>query len=91
MKKMLLAAALAVLALSGCKKSVETVVSGLTFTSESPATRTGWTGETIEWTAGDAISMAYTVDGNWVGPNLYSSTPLSQGGPTAHFTVPGNF
>ena len=46
MKKMLLAA-LAALALCGCKKSVETVVSGLTFTSESPATRTGWTGETI--------------------------------------------
>ena len=91
MKKMLLAAALAVLALGGCKKSAETVVSGLTFTSESPATRTGWTGETIEWTAGDAISMAYTVDGKWVGPNLYPSASLSEGGPTAHFSVPGNF
>lgn len=91
MKKMLLAAALAVLALGGCKKSVETVVSGLTFTSESPATRTGWTGETIEWTAGDAISMAYTVDGKWVGPNLYPSASLAEGGPTAHFSVPGNF
>ena len=91
MKKMLLTAALAAMALVGCKKSVETVVSGLTFTSESPETRTGWTGETIEWTAGDAISMAYTVSGTWVGPNLYPSTPLSEGGPTAHFTVPGNF
>ena len=91
MKKMLLTAALAALALCGCKKSVETVVSGLTFTSESPVTRTGWTGETIEWTAGDAISMAYTVNGAWVGPNLYPSTPLAEGGPTAHFTVPGNF
>ncbi len=90
MKKMLLAA-LAALALCGCKKSVETVVSGLTFTSESPATRTGWTGETIEWTAGDAISMAYTVSGVWTGPNLYPSTPLAEGGPTAHFSVPGNF
>ena len=91
MKKMLLTAFLAALALCGCKKSVETVVSGLTFTSESPDTRTGWTGETIEWTAGDAISMAYTVNGNWVGPNLYPSTPLAEGGPTAHFSVPGNF
>ena len=91
MKKMLLAATLAVLALGGCKKSVETVVSGLTFTSESPATRTGWTGKTIEWTAGDAISMAYTVDGKWVGPNLYPSAPLAEAGPTAHFSVPGNF
>ena len=91
MKKMLLTAALAALALCGCKKSVETVATSLTFTSESPATRTGWTGETIEWTAGDAISVAYSVNGQWVGPNLYPSTPLTQGGPTAQFTVPGNF
>lgn len=91
MKKMLLTAALAVLALCGCKKSVETVVTSLTFTSETPATRTGWTGETIEWTAGDAISVAYSVSGAWIGPNLYPSTPLAEGGPTARFTVPGNF
>ena len=91
MKKMLLTAAFAALALCGCKKSVETVATSLTFTSESPATRTGWTGETIEWTAGDAISVAYSVSGAWVGPNLYPSTPLSEGGPTAQFTVPGNF
>ena len=70
MKKMLLTAAFAALALCGCKKSVETVATSLTFTSESPATRTGWTGETIEWTAGDAISVAYSVNGQWVGPNL---------------------
>ena len=91
MKKMLLTAAFAALALCGCKKSVETVVTSLTFTSEIPATRTGWTGETIEWTAGDAISVAYSVSGAWVGPNLYPSTPLAEGGPTAQFTVPGNF
>ena len=91
MKKMLLTAAFAALALCGCQKSVETVVTSLTFTSENPATRTGWTGETIEWTAGDAISVAYSVSGQWVGPNLYPSTPLAQGGPTAQFTVPGNF
>ena len=92
MKKMLLTAAFAALALCGCRKSVETpVVTSLTFTSESPATRTGWTGETIEWTAGDAISMAYSVSGQWVGPNLFPSTSLSEGGPTAQFTVPGNF
>ena len=93
MKKMFLTAALAALAFFGCQKGPEMAADGLEFTSERPSgdTRTGWTGETLEWTAGDAISMAYTVSGEWVGPNLYPSTPLSQGGPTAHFTVPGNF
>ena len=91
MKKMLWTAALAALALFGCQKHTEVLAGGLEFTSAAPATRTGWTGETIEWTAGDAISMAYTVDGSWVGPNLYASTPLSEGGPTARFKVPGNF
>ncbi len=94
MKKTFYAAALAVLAFFGCQKGHEMIADGIEFTSERPAgndTRTGWTGETLEWTAGDAISMAYTVDGQWAGPNLYPSTPLAQGGPTAHFTVPGNF
>ena len=94
MKKLFLAAAASALALLlGCQKSAEAPVKSLTFTSERPAadTRTGWTGQTIEWTAGDAISMAYSVSGDWVGPNLYPSTPLAEGGPTAHFTVPGDF
>ena len=93
MKKILLSAAVAALALCGCQKGPEAPTDGFVFSSERPVaeTRTGWTGETLEWTAGDAISMAYTIDGNWVGPNLYPSAPLSQGGPTAHFTVPGNF
>lgn len=79
------------MALFGCRKTVETpVVTSLTFTSESPATRTGWNNNTIEWTAGDAISVAFTVSGQW-NPNIYPSTPLAEGGPTAQFTVPGNF
>ena len=93
-KKLFLAAAASALALLlGCQKSAEAPIKSLTFTSERPAadTRTGWTGQTIEWTAGDAISMAYSVSGDWVGPNLYPSTPLAEGGPTAHFTVPGDF
>ena len=85
-------AALAALALSGCQKHAGIpVINALEFSAESPQTRTGWTGETIEWTAGDAIGMAYTVDGNWMGPALFASTPLSAGGPAAHFSVPGNF
>ena len=95
MRKLWIAAAAAVLALfsTGCRKTPETTVTSLTFTAERPTadTRTGWTGETIEWTAGDAISMAYTVNGIWAGPNLYPSSPLTAGGPTAQFTVPGNF
>ena len=90
MRKHLIAAAAAVLAVLGCQKGPESLTT-LEFTSEEPGTRTGWTGETLEWTAGDAISMAYTVDGEWVGPALYPSSPLAQGGPVARFTVPGNF
>ncbi len=91
MKRFLLPALLAAIALFGCQKGNEVSGGNLEFSSDAPLTRTGWTGETIEWTAGDAISMAYTVDGQWVGPNLYPSTPLAAGGPTAHFSVPGNF
>ena len=91
MKRFLLPALLAAIALFGCQKGNEVSGGNLEFSSDAPLTRTGWTGETIEWTAGDAISMAYTVDGQWVGPNLYPSTPLAQGGPTARFRVPGDF
>ena len=93
MRKLLIAAAAAVMALLGCQKNPEAPVSSLTFTSKRPTieTRTGWTGKTIEWTAGDAISVAYTVNYRWAGPSLNPSTPLSEGGETAHFTVPGNY
>ena len=91
MKRFLLPALLAAIALFGCQKGTEVIGGNLEFSSDAPVTRTGWTGETIDWTAGDAISMAYTVNGQWVGPNLYPSTPLKTGGPTAHFTVPGDF
>ena len=91
MKKTIFALAFAALALCGCQHKTEVPIHGLEFSSEALQTRTAWTGETLEWSAGDAISMAYTVNGVWAGPALYTSTPLSQGGPTAHFTVPGNF
>jgi len=91
MRKTIFAFVCAVLALCGCQRKAEVPVDGLEFSSEAPQTRTAWNGETLEWSAGDAISMAYTVDGVWAGPALYPSKPLSQGGPTAHFSVPGNF
>ena len=93
MRKLLIAAAAAVMALLGCQKNPEAPVSSLTFTSKRPTmeTRTGWNGETIEWTAGDAISVAYTVGGQWAGPSLKPSAPLSEGGETAQFTVPGSY
>ena len=85
-------AIIAALALTGCQKTItDALEAGLVFTCEQPATRTEWNGETIIWSAGDAISMAYRVSGEWVGPNLYPSKPLAQGGETAQFTVPGNF
>ena len=91
MRKTFFAALTAAMAVLGCHKSPQVPVDHLDFSSESPETRTGWTGKTLEWTAGDAISVAYSVSGDWVGPNLYPSKPLAEGGPTAHFTVPGNF
>jgi DNA/RNA endonuclease G, NUC1 len=91
MRKTFFAVLAAALTVLGCHKGPQVPVDHLDFTSESPETRTGWTGQTLEWTAGDAISVAYSVSGDWVGPNLYPSKPLAEGGPTAHFTVPGNF
>ena len=81
--------------------STEEVV--LTFASEKPAfddeTKTEWTGETIQWSVGDKISVAYTVDGNWQNASgdasgdakLYKSDPLETAAETAKFNVSTNF
>ena len=75
----------------------------LTFTSEKPAfadeTKTEWTGETIQWSAGDKISVAYTVGGNWQNASgdasgdakLYKSDPLTDASATAQFNVSTSF
>ena len=75
----------------------------LTFASEKPAfddaTKTEWTGETIQWSAGDKISIAYTVDGNWQNASgnasgdakLYKSEPLVEAMETAQFNVSAYF
>ena len=71
----------------------------LPFASEKPAfddeTRTEWTGETIQWSKGDKISIAYTVDGNWQNANgnasgdakLYKSDELTNSSEIAQFNV----
>lgn len=81
----------------------------LTFASEKPAfddeTKTEWTGETIQWSAGDKISIAYTVEGDWMGfekteedqtvvrsnPKLYKSDPLTEATEVAKFNVSSSF
>ena len=81
----------------------------LTFSSEKPAfadeTKTEWNGETIQWSAGDKISIAYTVDGDWMGfekteedqtvvrsnPKLYKSDPLTEATEVAKFNVASSF
>ena len=79
------------------------VLSHLVFTSEKPAfndeTRTEWTGETIQWSAGDRIAIAYTVDGKWQNASgdasgdakLYKSELLSEAAETAQFNVSTSF
>lgn len=81
--------------------STEEVV--LTFASEKPAfddeTKTEWTGETIQWSAGDKISVAYTVAGNWQNASgdadgnakIYQSNPISEAASVANFSVPTSF
>lgn len=75
----------------------------LTFSSEKPAfddeTKTEWTGETIQWSAGDKIAVAYTVNGNWQNASgdasgdakLYKSTALEAAAETAKFNVSASF
>ena len=64
----------AAMALSSCQKQETDAlemdkVEGLNFSAEKPKlddeSRTEWTGETIQWSKGDAIRVAYTCDGVW--------------------------
>lgn len=107
-------AAAAILAVS-CEMVTEPVLDSgekvtLKFSSEKPAfsdeTKTEWTGETIHWSQGDAIRVAYTCDGVWQNADgtatedeesgsktakMYASTQLTEASATAQFSVPGNF
>ena len=71
----------------------------LTFASEKPVfadeTKTEWTGDAIQWSKGDKISIAYTVNGNWQNASgdasgdarLYKSDALEAAAVTAQFNV----
>ena len=78
----------------------------LTITSEKPTfvdkSRTEWNGETIQWSEGDRISVAYTLGGVWKGqykndeegytiPKLYKSKQLREDTEVAKFDVSGDF
>ena len=85
-------------------------VNGLVFLSEKPAfddeTKTEWTGETIQWSEGDKIRIAYTCDDVWQNADgtatdseedgyktakFYASTELDEVSGVAQFDVPGKF
>lgn len=94
---------------SACEKPEEkgktSEINSFTFVSSKPmfddASRTEWNGSTIVWSAGDAIRMAYTVDGVWQNATgdateestarFFDSTPLAVGGETAEFTIPASY
>ena len=112
-KAMLVAAA--AMASFACQKQEEfkpefEEVNGLAFTSEKPSfddeTKTEWTGESIQWSAGDKIRVAYTCDGVWQNANgtsesseengsktakIYESKAITEAGSKAFFSVPGYF
>ncbi|MBQ6179550.1 MAG: Ig-like domain-containing protein [Bacteroidales bacterium] len=62
----------------------------LKFTGQRPelsdATRTAWNGNTIVWSEGDKVRVAYTLDGNWMGaaePTVNNSAKFYQSGEVA--------
>ena len=75
----------------------------LTFSSEKPEfndeTKTEWTAETIQWSKGDKISVAYTVAANWQSnkgdaegnAKIYQSNPINEAASVANFSVPTSF
>ena len=89
-KVMLIAAA--AIAFLACQKSeieapkyVE--VNGLSFSSEKPVfgdeTKTEWTGNTIQWSKGDKIRVAYTCDGVWQNADGTAKADEENGSKTA--------
>lgn len=105
---------LAAIALSfaACQKNelsiTEETNSTFTFTSVKPQlegeTRTEYTGSSIQWSKGDAIRMAFTINDVWQttkgdatvtdgksDAKMYASTSLSAASETAEFSIPNKF
>lgn len=87
---------MAVVAISSCQTpelepaSPQVEFNGVTlnFSSENEAgTKTEWTGKTIVWSAGDAMSMVYSLDGAW-NNTVYPSATLEKATAVANFSVP---
>lgn len=53
---------------------------------DGPDTRTEWDGQTILWSEGDCMSMAYTSDGLW-STGMFVSDPLVKSAIRSSFTV----
>ena len=58
----------------------------LNFVAGYPNTKTEWNGTTIQWSEGDCMSMAYTLDGRW-SSDLFVSEPLAQATTKSTFAV----
>ena len=59
----------------------------------APEVKTAWNGSTVQWSKGDAISLALTVNGVWQGSltghaSIFPSDPLAADAETAQFSVP---
>ncbi len=101
--------AAATLSLAACQKEIESPVATtkgneiqLNFSSVKPnltdvETKTAWTGETITWSKGDAIRIAYTVNDTWQAAagapgsgkpaKMYASDALTEDAEIASFKV----
>ena len=101
--------AAATLSLAACQKEIESPVAAtkgneiqLNFSSVKPnltdvETKTAWTGETITWSKGDAIRIAYTVNDTWQAAagapesgkpaKMYASDALTEDAEIASFKV----
>ena len=98
------------LSFAACQKNevLDIEASTFTFTSARPQlegeTKTEYTGTTIQWSKGDDIRMAFTVDGVWQtttgdatvtdgksDAKMYASTKLSAAAETAEFSIPNKF